>query len=245
MYFDGHSRVCPWLHNPGSRPSSKSNASESSLIETATPSDFSNGTNVPFSLHRLGKDGPKVPALGFGLMNIAHLTYGSIPGDEERLQILDPTLELGDTFWDTELGVAIVVLAPLERGLITSTFGSGKAAGDSGDRRPEVMPRFQEANREHNVNTVTKLVALADEKRCSVSQLSLAWLRKQGDDIFPISGTKRLKYLEENWASLDVSLTDEDDAKLKAFSEANELAGWHSTPQFAPFLFRDTKEEAN
>lgn len=55
----------------------------------------------PVPLHTLGKNGPSVPALGFGLMGMSHLTYGSIPGDEERFAILDRALELGATFWDS------------------------------------------------------------------------------------------------------------------------------------------------
>jgi aryl-alcohol dehydrogenase-like predicted oxidoreductase len=55
----------------------------------------------PVPLRTLGKNGPRVPALGFGLMGMSHLTYGSIPGDEERFAILDRALELGETFWDS------------------------------------------------------------------------------------------------------------------------------------------------
>lgn len=138
-----------------------------------------------------------------------------------------------------------MVVAPLGRGLITSTFSSGEALGDSSDRRPQVMPRFQEANRDHNVKTVSKFKALADKKGCTVSQLSLAWLLKQGDDIFPIPGTKTLKYLEENWGALNVSLSDEENAEITSFSDTNQLAGWHNPPQFAAYLFRDTKEESS
>lgn len=143
-----------------------------------------------------------------------------------------------------ELGVALVVAAPLGRGLLTSTFSKGEAVGDSKDFRPQVMPRFQEGNREQNVKIVAKFKALADKKGCTVSQLALAWLLKQGDDIFPTPGTKQIKYMEENWGALDVNLTDEEEKDIRGFGEANEFAGWHNPPQFASYLFRDTKEES-
>jgi hypothetical protein len=132
---------------------------------------------------------------------------------------------------------------PLGRGLLTSTFSKGEAVGDSKDIRPNVMPRFQEANRDQNVKVVSQFKALADKKGCTVSQLAIAWLLKQGDDIFPIPGTKKLKYLEENWGSLNVYLTDEEEAEIKAFVETAKLAGSSQPVQFAAYLFRDTKEE--
>jgi aryl-alcohol dehydrogenase-like predicted oxidoreductase len=143
-----------------------------------------------------------------------------------------------------ELGVAIVVATPLGRGLLTSTFGKGEAVGDSTDGRPRTHPRFQEANRDQNVKIVSQFKALADKKGCTVSQLALAWLLKQGDDIFPIPGTKKLKFLEENWAALDVSLTDEEEAEIRAFGEANELAGAGIPVGFEHYVYRDTKEES-
>lgn len=58
-------------------------------------------SNKPAPLHTLGKNGPSVPALGYGLMGLSHDTYGSIPGDEERFAILDRAYELGARFWDS------------------------------------------------------------------------------------------------------------------------------------------------
>lgn len=55
----------------------------------------------PVPLHPLGKNGPQIPALGFGLMGLSYVTYGSFPSDEERFAILDRAVELGETFWDT------------------------------------------------------------------------------------------------------------------------------------------------
>jgi aryl-alcohol dehydrogenase-like predicted oxidoreductase len=143
-----------------------------------------------------------------------------------------------------ELGVTVVAAMPLGRGMLTSTFASGEAVGDSKDMRPRVMPRFMEANRDKNVKLVSQFKALADKKGCTTSQLAIAWLLKQGDDIVPIPGTKKLKYLEENWGALDVHLTDEDEAEIRHFVETAEIAGHYMPPQFEGYAFTDTKEEA-
>ena len=109
--------------------------------------------------------------------------------------------------------------------------------------RPKILPRFQEVNRDRNIKIISQFKALADKKGCIVSQLSLAWLLKQGDDIFPIPGTKRITYLEENCSALDISLTDEEEAEIRAFAETSELAGTHLPAMFIAHSFRDTKEE--
>jgi aryl-alcohol dehydrogenase-like predicted oxidoreductase len=144
-----------------------------------------------------------------------------------------------------ELGVALVVNSPLGRGLLTSTFSKGEPVGDSKDIRPRVMPRFLEANANQNIKIVSQFKDLAGKKGCTVAQLALAWLLKQGDDVFPIPGTKKLKYLEENWGALDLFLTDEEEAEIRAFGETHELAGGHTPVAFAHYIFRDTKEESS
>lgn len=116
--------------------------------------------------------------------------------------------------------------------------------GDDADLRPKMMPRFLEENKDANRKIVNEFKAFADKKGCTVAQLSLAWLLKQGDDIFPIPGTKKLKYLEENWGALDVHLTDEEEAEIRAFLDRSEVAGGPAPPQFVSYFFRDTKEEA-
>ncbi|KAL4804371.1 NADP-dependent oxidoreductase domain-containing protein [Aspergillus unguis] len=334
--------------------------------------------------HQLGRNGPLVPALGFGLMGLSYNAYGTIPSEEEQFAILDRALELGATFWDTsdlygdsesllgkwfqrtgrrdkiflaskfgyvgglktdssaayckkaceeslkrlnvdsidlyylhsanpdtpieetmqalkqlkeegkikhiglstvssttlrraykiapvtavqteysvisreiegpagtdllaacrELGVALVIATPLGRGLLTSTFSQGEEVGDEHDMRVKMMPRFLPENRDQNVKLVAQFRKLAEKKGCSVSQLALAWLLKQGDDIFPIPGTKKLNYLEDNWKALDILLTDEEDAEIKAFGDSFQIAGGAVPPQFASYLFRDTKEES-
>jgi aryl-alcohol dehydrogenase-like predicted oxidoreductase len=142
-----------------------------------------------------------------------------------------------------ELGVAVVVAMPLGRGMITSTFASGGPVGDALDKRPHGMPRFMEGNKEKNVKIMSDFKALADKKGFSVAQLALAWLLKQGDDIFPIPGTKKLKYVEENWAALDIQLSDEEEKEIRHFVEGNEVAGPYLPPRFAGYNYIDTQEE--
>lgn len=127
--------------------------------------------------------------------------------------------------------------------MVTSTFANGEENGDSKDKRPHVMPRFMKGNREKNVKIVGQFKSLAEKKDCTTSQLALAWLLKQGDDVIPIPGTKKLAYLEENWAALNVHLTDEDEAEVRQFVEAAEIAGHTLPPAHADYDFRDTAEE--
>lgn len=142
-----------------------------------------------------------------------------------------------------ELGVAVVAAMPLGRGLLTSTFANDETVTDSTDMRAKVFPRFQGDNRDKNVKLVSQFKGLADKKGCTTAQLALAWLLKQGDDIFPIPGTRKLKYLEENWGSLDVELTDEEEAEIRRFVETADIAGTVLPPAFAGYDYRDTAEE--
>ena len=143
-----------------------------------------------------------------------------------------------------ELGVAVVAAMPLGRGLLTSTFANGEALGDGKDKRPLVMPRFMEVNRNKNVKVVSQFRGLADRKGCTISQLAIAWLLKQGDDIIPIPGTKKLKYLEENWGALNVVIDTADEAQVRDFVETAEIAGHNMPAQYEHYTFTDTKEES-
>jgi len=107
-----------------------------------------------------------------------------------------------------ELGVAFVAYSPLGRGFLT---GQIKKFDDlaTGDYR-RFSPRFQGENFERNLELVAKIEQLAARKNCTASQLALAWVLAQGDHIFPIPGTKRIKYLEENAGALNVSFTENE-----------------------------------
>jgi len=143
-----------------------------------------------------------------------------------------------------ELGVTLIAYAPLGRGLLTSTFAQKEPVGDAKDMREAFFPRFMEANRDKNVRLVNQFKALADKKGCSTSQLSIAWLLKQGDDIIPIPGTKKIKYLEDNWGALNVRLTDEEEAEIRNYVETIEVAGGCIPAQFEGRKVTDTKEES-
>ena len=127
--------------------------------------------------------------------------------------------------------------------MITSTFAQGETLGDGKDMRPAVMPRFQEENREANEKVVAQFQALANKHTCTVSQLALAWLLKQGDDIIPIPGTKRIEYLEQNWASMDIELSDEEEKEIRGFANDAAVKGTAQPAQFSGYLYRDTIEE--
>jgi aryl-alcohol dehydrogenase-like predicted oxidoreductase len=142
-----------------------------------------------------------------------------------------------------ELGVAVVLSSPLGRGMLTSNFGSGTALQSAGDMRSAFLPRFHDDNRSHNEEIVRRFAEIAARKGCTVPQLTLAWLLKQGDDIFPIPGTKKMQYLEQNWAALDVDVTDVEYVEIDTFSKSVEVAGGTLPPQFEEMHFRDTPEE--
>jgi aryl-alcohol dehydrogenase-like predicted oxidoreductase len=142
-----------------------------------------------------------------------------------------------------ELGVTVVCHSPLGRGLLTGAFTTRESVSGPDDARATHFPWFSEENFEANRKLVGQFKALADKKGCTASQLAIAWDLKQGDDIIPIPGTKKIKYLEENWASLDVALTDDEEAEIRAFVESAELSGYRSMPAGKAFAYVDTKEE--
>jgi aryl-alcohol dehydrogenase-like predicted oxidoreductase len=122
-----------------------------------------------------------------------------------------------------ELGVALVAATPLGRGILTNKFSKGEAVFDGPDMRPVTLPHFQEANLQHNIQVARQFASLAESEGCTVAQLALAWLLKQGPDIVPIPGTKKITYLEENWAALGITLSDGD--KITEFAASHRLAG--------------------
>jgi aryl-alcohol dehydrogenase-like predicted oxidoreductase len=104
-----------------------------------------------------------------------------------------------------ELGVGFVAYSPLGRGFLTGQITSPDDLEEGDFRRHH--PRFQGENFQRNLDLVDKVREIAREKGCTPGQLALGWLLAQGQDVVPIPGTKRVRYLEENLAALDVSLT--------------------------------------
>ncbi|HEX8657997.1 MAG TPA: aldo/keto reductase [Hymenobacter sp.] len=115
-----------------------------------------------------------------------------------------------------ELGVGFVPYSPLGRGFLTGQIQKAEDLAEDDYRRH--TPRFQGENLQKNLDLVARINDLAQQKRCTASQLALAWVLAQGDDIVPIPGTKRVKYLEENLGALEVSLSANELAQL------NEIA---------------------
>jgi aryl-alcohol dehydrogenase-like predicted oxidoreductase len=114
-----------------------------------------------------------------------------------------------------ELGIGFVAYSPLGRGFLTGQF---KKPDDlpANDRRA-AFPRFQGENFQKNLDLVKKIEAMATRKKCKPSQLALAWVLAQGQDVVPIPGTKKLTYLEENAGAAYVALTD---SELREIDEA-------------------------
>lgn len=113
-----------------------------------------------------------------------------------------------------ELGVGLVPYSPIGRGFLTGTIRSRDDLDPTDFRRH--APRFQDENLDANLEIVDKVRAIAEEVGASPVQVALAWLLAQGDDVVPIPGTKRVRYLEENLAALDVELSDAQLAELDA-----------------------------
>lgn len=111
-----------------------------------------------------------------------------------------------------ELGIGFVAYSPLCRGFLTGRFQKLDDL-DTGDFRRNA-PRFQPENFQRNLDLVARINSLALDKLCTPAQLVLAWVLAQGQDIVPIPGTKRLKYLDENIGALDVHLTTADLARI-------------------------------
>jgi aryl-alcohol dehydrogenase-like predicted oxidoreductase len=122
-----------------------------------------------------------------------------------------------------ELGIGFVPYSPLGRGFLTGKFK--KPEDLPPDDRRRMMPRFQGENFEHNLKLTERIESLAKRKKCTPGQLALAWVLAQGDDIVPIPGTKRRKYLEENAASLNLDLTPADLKEISAAAPSGTTAG--------------------
>src|SRR4051812_4459759 len=114
-----------------------------------------------------------------------------------------------------ELGIGFVPYSPLGRGFLSGRIKSIDDLHEDDFRRRG--PRFQGDNFQRNLDLVAQVEDIAQEKGVTASQLALAWVLAQGDDIVPIPGTKRVKYLEENAQSVDVQLTDDE---LRRIEEA-------------------------
>ena len=122
-----------------------------------------------------------------------------------------------------ELGIGFVAYSPLGRGMLSGEIKRFEDLAEDDYRRHS--PRYQGKNFDKNIKLVEKVEEIAREKGITASQLALAWVMTQGQDIVPIPGTKRIKYLEQNAAAADVMLSQEDLARIEDVFQKNAASG--------------------
>jgi aryl-alcohol dehydrogenase-like predicted oxidoreductase len=140
---------------------------------------------------------------------------------EYSLWSRDPEDEVLPTL--RELGIGLVAYSPLGRGFLTGRFTSPDDFAPDDFRRHN--PRFQGENFQRNLELVERVHELAREQDCTPGQLALAWVLHQGRDIVPIPGTKRLVYLEQNLAALEISLSAQELEEIDAAAPVGAAAG--------------------
>jgi aryl-alcohol dehydrogenase-like predicted oxidoreductase len=140
---------------------------------------------------------------------------------EYSLWTRDPEDEVIQTC--RELGIALVPYSPLGRGFLTGQIKRFEDLAEDDYRRQS--PRFQGDNFQRNLDLVQRVSEIARQKHCTPAQLALAWVLAQGEEIIPIPGTKRRKYLQENLGALEVSLTSADLAAIDEAAPKGSFAG--------------------
>jgi aryl-alcohol dehydrogenase-like predicted oxidoreductase len=135
-----------------------------------------------------------------------------------------------------ELGIGLVPFSPLGRGFLTGAVKRAEEYPEGDFRRGD--PRFQGKNFAANMRAASVVAEVAREKGTTAGQMALAWLLRKGDDIVPIPGTKRRKYLEENVAAADVELSAADMQRLDDALRPEAVAGPRYSPQTMRFVDR-------
>ena len=135
-----------------------------------------------------------------------------------------------------ELGIGFVAYSPLGRGFLTGQVKRFEDLAPDDWRRGS--PRFQGDNFAKNLELLRHVEQLAAEKKCTPSQLALAWVLSAGTDVVPIFGTKRRTYLHENLAALDVPLTETDRRRLDELAPKGAAAGDRYAPALMQYIGR-------
>src|SRR5438067_4412935 len=172
-------------------------------------------------------DAGKVRFLGLseagpGTIRRAHATH-PVTAIQNEWSLWSRDLEAEVVPVARQLGIGIVAYSPLGRGFLTGQIRSPEDFDEDDFRRHQ--PRFQGENFARNLELVDAVKKMAEEKGVSASQLALAWVHARGDDVVPIPGTKRRKYLEENAAAVEISLTDDDLSRLDEILPPGAAAG--------------------
>ena len=140
---------------------------------------------------------------------------------EYSLWSRDPEEEILNTV--RELGIGFVAYSPLSRGFLTGRYKSIDDFEKDDYRR--FAPRFQGENFQKNLDLVDKVNEMANDKNITPSQLALAWVLSKGNDIVPIPGTKRIKYLEENAKAVEIEFTEDELKQIEDVVPMNAVAG--------------------
>ena len=169
----------------------------------------------------------KIRGIGLSEVNVetlrkAHAEYPiSALQTEYSLWSREPEKEILKTC--KELGIAFVPYSPLGRGFLTGQIKRFEDFAEDDYRR--MSPRFQEENFNKNLELVKKIELIATDKGCTPSQLALAWVLAQGDFLFPIPGTKKVKYVEENAAATEILLSPKELKQIDEVFPLNAAAG--------------------
>ncbi|KAK0649102.1 NADP-dependent oxidoreductase domain-containing protein [Cercophora newfieldiana] len=139
-----------------------------------------------------------------------------------------------------ELGISLVAYSPVGRGLLTGQIRSFDDLGEHDFRR--FAPRYSRENFPAILKIVDEAETIAKKHGCTPSQVCLAWLLAQGEEVIPIPGTRTIKYLEENTAAADLKLTPEEVSQLRAFAEASEVKGDRYPASMMGPIFRETPQ---
>lgn len=201
-------------------------------VDPATPIEETVG-----AMAKLVQQG-KIKGIGLSEVSAATLRKAhavhpiSAVQSEYSLWTRDPEEEVLATC--KELGIAFVAYSPLGRGFLTGQIKKFEDLEADDYRR--FSPRFQGENFKKNLELVNKINELATQKGCTASQLALAWVMSQGDYIFPIPGTKRIKYLEENAGALNVHFTAEELSAIDTFFPKDAATGLRYPEQMMAIL---------
>jgi aryl-alcohol dehydrogenase-like predicted oxidoreductase len=141
---------------------------------------------------------------------------------EYSLWSRDPEVDGGFSIC-RELGIAFVAYSPLGRGFLTGQIKSPDDFAPEDYRKN--APRFQEGNFQKNLELVARIRSLASTRKCTASQLALAWVMAQGDHIISIPGTKRRKYLDENLVAAEITLTEQELQEIASIFPPGAAAG--------------------